>query len=177
MDPEEIWAEIERRKDRVRDLKLREELWLLYSSVLLGYAHALANDAELIYPPIRESLSIAHGVYQFTLGDIAYKVVYREAKREKKSQIAHLSGIENTTTPITLTLHVDRKLVFEFNMKHSVTSASEMPVCLVLANLFRAKLIGPAMKVAAEVLNTVQVCADGSSGEVAPMQLLKHELT
>ncbi|MGA7340045.1 MAG: hypothetical protein WBX18_05575 [Terracidiphilus sp.] len=88
MEPEEIWAEIERRKDRARDLKLREELWLLYSSVLRGYADALANDAELIYPPIRESLYIARGVYQFTLRDIAYKVIYHEGKREKNSRIA-----------------------------------------------------------------------------------------
>jgi len=48
---------------------------------------------------------------------------------------------------------------------------------LILANVFRAKLIGRAAKVTAEVLNTVQVCADGGSGEVAAMQLLKHELT
>ena len=48
---------------------------------------------------------------------------------------------------------------------------------LVLANVLRAKLIGRTAKVPAEVLNTVQVCADGGSGEVAAMQLLKHELT
>jgi hypothetical protein len=33
------------------------------------------------------------------------------------------------------------------------------------------------MKVSAEVLNTVQVCADGCGGEVAAVQLLNHELT
>ena len=49
--------------------------------------------------------------------------------------------------------------------------------CLILAYVLRTKLIGPAMKVSAEVLNTVQVCADGGSGEVATTQLLKHELT
>ncbi len=49
--------------------------------------------------------------------------------------------------------------------------------CLILAYVLRAKLVGPAMKVSAEVLNTVQVCADGGSGEVATMQLLNHELT
>ena len=120
MKPDEIWAEIERRRERARDLKLREELWLLYSSVLRGYAHALANDAELIYPPIRESLSIARGVYQFTVDDIAYKVIYREGKKEKNSRIARLTGIRTITTPITLTLHVDNKLVFEF--KHEKLS-------------------------------------------------------
>src|ERR1039457_2651476 len=48
---------------------------------------------------------------------------------------------------------------------------------LILANVFRAKLIGRATKVPAEVCNTVQVAADGCFGEVAALQLLKHELT
>ena len=128
MKPDEIWAEIERRRERARDLKLREELWLLYSSVLRGYAHAMANDPELIYPPISESLSIARGVYQLIVDDIAYKVIYREGKKEKNARIARLTGIKTITTPITLTLHVDNKLVFEFKMENSVTGAPEMPV-------------------------------------------------
>jgi hypothetical protein len=48
---------------------------------------------------------------------------------------------------------------------------------LVLANVFRAKLIGRAPEVPAEMRNTVQVCADGCIGEVAATQLFKHELT
>jgi hypothetical protein len=48
---------------------------------------------------------------------------------------------------------------------------------LILAYVLRTKLIGPAPEILAEVLNTVQVCADGGIGEVATMQLLKHELT
>jgi hypothetical protein len=43
--------------------------------------------------------------------------------------------------------------------------------------VFRAKLIGWAPEVPAEVGNTVQVRADGCIGEVAATQLLKHELT
>src|ERR1019366_3641083 len=48
---------------------------------------------------------------------------------------------------------------------------------LVLAYILRTKLIGPAMEVSAEVLNAVQVSADGRVGEVAATQLLNHELT
>src|ERR1022692_3187342 len=48
---------------------------------------------------------------------------------------------------------------------------------LILANVFRAKLIGRATKVPAEVCNTVQVAADGCRGEVAALQLLRSELT
>ncbi len=42
--------------------------------------------------------------------------------------------------------------------------------CLILAYVLRAKLI----RAGGSVLNTVQVCADGSCGEVAAMQLLKQ---
>src|SRR5271163_455948 len=48
---------------------------------------------------------------------------------------------------------------------------------LILANVLWAELIGRAPKVLAEVRDTVQVRADGGGGEVAAMQLLKHELT
>jgi hypothetical protein len=42
---------------------------------------------------------------------------------------------------------------------------------------FRAKLIGPAPEISAEVGHTVKVGADGGIGKVAATQLLKHELT
>src|SRR5208282_6433375 len=48
---------------------------------------------------------------------------------------------------------------------------------LILANVLRAKLIGCTPEVLAEVRDTVHVGADGGLGEVAAMQLLKHELT
>jgi hypothetical protein len=48
---------------------------------------------------------------------------------------------------------------------------------LILANAFRIELIGRATKVSAEVGNTVKVCEDGCRGEIAALQLLKHELT
>src|SRR5664279_4668855 len=48
---------------------------------------------------------------------------------------------------------------------------------LILANVLRAKLIGPAAEVPAEVLHPVEVRADGCIGEVAASQLLKHDLT
>src|SRR5271166_2095864 len=48
---------------------------------------------------------------------------------------------------------------------------------LILANVLRAKLIGPAAEVPAEVLHPVEVRADGCIGEVAASQLLQHALT
>jgi hypothetical protein len=48
---------------------------------------------------------------------------------------------------------------------------------LLLANVVRAKLIKRAPEVPTEMGNTVKVRADGSIGEVATAQLLKHQLT
>jgi len=48
---------------------------------------------------------------------------------------------------------------------------------LIFTNVFRAKLIGWTAEVPAEVGHTVYVCANGCGGEVAALQLLKHELT
>src|ERR1035441_7234807 len=48
---------------------------------------------------------------------------------------------------------------------------------LILANILWAKLIGRAPEILAEVRYAVQVGADGRFGEVAAVQLLKHELT
>jgi hypothetical protein len=47
---------------------------------------------------------------------------------------------------------------------------------LILANVFRTKLIGRTAKVPAEVRNAAKVSADGCGSEVASLQLLKHEL-
>jgi len=49
-------------------------------------------------------------------------------------------------------------------------------VRLILADVLGTKLIGLAMEVSAEMLNTVEVRANGCLGEVAAPQLLKHEL-
>jgi hypothetical protein len=43
--------------------------------------------------------------------------------------------------------------------------------------MFRAKLIGTAMEVLAEVLDTMDIGTDGCLGEVVASQLLNHALT
>jgi hypothetical protein len=48
---------------------------------------------------------------------------------------------------------------------------------LVLADVFGPELIGTAMEVPAEMLDSVNVGADRGLGEVATLQLLNHELT
>jgi hypothetical protein len=47
---------------------------------------------------------------------------------------------------------------------------------LILANLLRAKLIGPTMKVSTEVFNGVDVSVNGGLGVVAAPQFLQHDV-
>jgi len=54
---------------------------------------------------------------------------------------------------------------------------STWPTAQPGSDILWAKLIGPAMKVLAEMLDTVQVRADGGIGDVAAPQLLMHEMT
>jgi len=70
---------------------------------------------------------------------------------------------------------VRRAVLVEGQSQRSV--AREFGLARDLADVLRAKLIGRAVEVSAEVLDTMQVQADGRIGEVAAPQLLKHDLT
>src|SRR5215469_13969555 len=50
MNPEEIRAEIERRKKVARDLKLSQKVWSLYNSNFQYIDERLKKDTELIFP-------------------------------------------------------------------------------------------------------------------------------
>lgn len=128
MEPDEIRAEIERRKKRAIDLKLRETLWTLYKSHLRWYAEKLKKDPEMIYPEIRETLGISDTQFQFRVGGTAYKVLYNEGKQETDSWGSRSRNDETTTTPITLTLHIDGHQVFDFKMKTTVECTRDMPI-------------------------------------------------
>lgn len=151
MEPGEIRVEIERRRQRAKDLRLREELWSLYTSVLRPSIDDLEKDLEVVYPPLRESLSIERGAYQFAVGNTKYRLIYREGKKEKNTRIARLTGIETVSTPITLALLSDNKLVFEMEMKTTVTNTPEMPTLGEEMGEVTAFVEGPWIQAIAEL--------------------------
>ena len=131
MEPDEIRAEIERRRKRAIDLKLRETLWTLYKSHLNYYAEKLKNDPEMIYPEIKDTLEISESGAQFRVGQITYRVIYEEGKEKCRSDWGsrRRSGYDETrTTPITLALDIDEKRVFDFEMSRSITSTPDEPI-------------------------------------------------
>jgi hypothetical protein len=122
MEPDEIRVEIERRRKRGRDLRLRELLWSFYRSHLKYLAERLKKDPESVYPEIKETIKIANNDWQFRIGETSYRLVYEEKPAEKSR------WEDETTTPMKFMLDVDAKRVFEFEMKRSITYTSDMPI-------------------------------------------------
>jgi hypothetical protein len=123
---EEIRGEIERRRQRAKDLKLRELVWDLFHSNLQHHSSSL--DKEIIFPAIRETLVVANHCYRFSVGERRYELVYKPAREHKDRCGTRLHEDEVVTTPIEFTLLVDEKPVFAFEMRRTVQYSREMPV-------------------------------------------------
>lgn len=119
MEPDEIRAEIERRRKRAKDLKLRETLWALYNAHLRDYAENRMKDPEMIYPEIRETLVISNAYVQFRLGNTMYSVFYKQGPT---------LGEHDQKTHIAMGLSVDEERVFDFEFTKTVRYTPEMPL-------------------------------------------------
>ena len=119
MEPDEIRAEIERRRKRAKDLKLRETLWALYNSHLKGFAENLKKDPEMIYPEIMEALEITDTYVQFRLENVTYRVFYKQGPT---------LGEQDQKTHIAIGLSIDEERVFDFEFTNTVRYTPEMPL-------------------------------------------------
>lgn len=126
MDQEEIRKEIERRRQRAKDLKLREHLWDLFHSNLQYYSSNL--DKEIIFPAIRETLVVANHNYRFTVGERRYDLICRPGRELRERCGSRQWEDEIVTTPIEFSLSVDEKPAFGFEMKRTVQYSREMPI-------------------------------------------------
>lgn len=119
MEPDEIRAEIERRRKRAKDLKLRETLWELYSSHLRCLADNIEKNPEIIYPEIRETLEITDAYVQFRLENVTYRVFYKQGPT---------LGEYDQKTHIAIGLSIDEVRVFDFEFTNTVRYTPEMPL-------------------------------------------------
>jgi hypothetical protein len=85
MEPDDIRVEIERRRKRAIDLKMREIMWTLYKSHLKYYAEKLKKDPEMIYPEIMETLLVSDANVEFHVAENTYCVIYKEGQEERES--------------------------------------------------------------------------------------------
>jgi hypothetical protein len=123
---EEIRKEIERRRQRAKDLKLRELVWDLFHSNLECYSASL--DKEIIFPAIRETLRVANHHYCFTVAERRYELVYKAGRETTERCGTRQWEDEVVTTPIEFTLGADSKVVFAFEMRRTVQYSREMPI-------------------------------------------------
>jgi hypothetical protein len=126
VDHEEIRKEIDRRRQRAKDLKLREHVWDLFHANLQYHSSSL--DKEIIFPAIRETLVIADNHYCFAVGERRYELVYKAGREHKERCGTRQWEDEVVTTPIEFSLSVDEQQVFGFEMRRTVQYSREMPI-------------------------------------------------
>ncbi|SRR5712691_13211536 len=115
MEPNEIRAEVERRKQRAEDLKIRETLWSLHRH----FSHCETwrrEDIEWIYPGVRDTLEFADDQYQFCLEQTTFLFFHKE------------QSISEMATRGTFTLKVDDHEVFEFEWYERTKDGYTEPV-------------------------------------------------
>jgi hypothetical protein len=151
MNEDEIRKEIEERKKLARDLKLRELLWSLYYYGLSQYSGYQTKDTELILPAIKDSLSIENDHFCFLLEGTKYEIIYAEGKKETDSFGSHRWEDAIETTPVTITLKIDQKCVFSFEMKRIVQNTRDMPLFDEWMGEVTAYIPGPWLAVVADL--------------------------
>lgn len=122
LTPEEIRAEVERRRQRARDLKIREVLWGLEKS-FRSYLYWLHKDPQFAKRLIYSGVELSDNEARFSLGQMTLKVFYRKGKRLSED----FGGIESVTTHGTLTLELNDDSVFEFEVSETVDSLPDFP--------------------------------------------------
>lgn len=125
MTPEEVRAEVERRKKRVKDLKIREILWGLRQSFdHMGYwlEKDPAFAARLIFPGVE----LSGNKTRFSIEQARFQLSYNEGR--VTSEDSGHRGDETKSTEVTLTLKLNRETVFQFEVRKNVTYTHVEPI-------------------------------------------------
>ncbi len=122
MTPDEIRAEVERRKQRARDLKIRETLWHL-EKALRGYRLCLRDDPQFGKRLVLPGIELSNDEAGFSLGQAASKLTYRKGKVSSEEY----GDIESTTTHGTITLKLNDDSVFEFEVAETIEYLPDSP--------------------------------------------------
>jgi hypothetical protein len=122
MTPDEIRAEVERRKQRARELKIRETLWHLETS-FRSYRHWLREEPQfgvrMVYPRIELSKNEA----RFSIGQATYQLAYSEGRVSSEDY-----GDRFEVTYGTLALKLNGESVFEFELTETTQYGHDSPL-------------------------------------------------
>lgn len=133
MEPDEVLVEIERRKKRAADLRIRDVLWSLYNSHLGRYESWSKEDPQLVYPGIGKTVNISGKEIQFSVGRTVHRLIYREGSVASNYSRMRVSGsrddpFEEKIVPGTLTLRVEEEKVFKFEISTRTCYGPDGPV-------------------------------------------------
>jgi len=137
MKPDEIRSEIERRRQRAKDLGLREKMWGLYYGKLGTYADKLQNDPDLILPEIRDGLEVSGKEnIKFCFNGVWYRLAYIEKSRSSDSDYSvgrrrRFGGTQTTNCGIAFDVITDNcedSRVFDFDFCRTVEDTPDMPI-------------------------------------------------
>jgi hypothetical protein len=152
MDEAEIRAEIERRRKRAIDLKLRETIWNIYSSQFQYMDDYLKKEPDSILPEVKNSLRRSNGLSEFDFAGTHFGLRCAPGKVERDGR-----GFDETeTTEMTLSLSVDGKRVFEFEMRKSVTYGEDMPYFSEYMGRVKVFIEGPWLDQVGELLRSMR---------------------
>lgn len=117
MEPDEVFAEVERRKKRARDLNIPDLLWDLVKSFRVC-RHWVRDDrafaANLNLPGVEWS----DDEIRFSVGQASYLLSYRKGRVDED----RLDREDTQTTHGTVTLRVNDKRVFEIEVWETVVN-------------------------------------------------------
>ena len=124
MEPDELRAEIELRKKRAKDSKIREILWDLYIH-RVRYERLILQDPQRICPEVNVSFKVSDKCVEFTVGQTVYHLIYKEGPHSNRKGYG---DEDEEIVPATLGLRVDDQRVFKSEISRSTRYLDDGPV-------------------------------------------------
>ena len=107
MEPDAIYAEVDRRKKRAEELGIREIVWSLYHHRLEWYPDWFKRKSEMIFPKVKDALQPEEGQTQIEIE--SHKLLFAYSERG-----SYLDDYGSNVG--TLALRVNDQRVLEFDV-------------------------------------------------------------
>jgi hypothetical protein len=128
MDANELRSEIERRKKRAEDLKIKDILWSLHNYFRFHNTWK-RDDPEYAYPELGGESRFSDTEAHFSIGQRSFALIYRQDRVTSDESFGsrHRSLPESQTAYGTVMLKVDGESVFDFEVTKYTTYYEDGP--------------------------------------------------
>jgi hypothetical protein len=155
MEPEEILAEVARRKKRAEELGIRETLWSLYCH-LCNYKTWLHKDPDLVYPEVGKTLEFLDDQPKFALGQTRFHIISKEQPAPEMEYLPPGAFEPDECTRGALSLRVNDQKVFKFERWRSTAFQYEGPVVTDHLGEITSFIEGPWVTELADLLREIE---------------------